>query len=51
MPKKVTGAIIEGPIIIKYKTYTVSKAYKIILRRIPTDKAIRPFFCIYVDLI
>ena len=46
-----TRAIIEGPKIIKYKTYIVSKAYKIILRRILTDKAIRPFFYIYVNLI
>ena len=51
MPKEVTGAIVEGPIIIKYKIYIVSKAYKIILRRTPMDKVIRPFFRIYVDLI
>ena len=51
MPKEVTGAIIEGPIIIKCKIYIVSKAYKIILRRTPIDKATRPFFYIYIDLI
>ena len=51
LPKEVTRAIIEGPKIIKYKTYIVSKAYKIILRRRLIDKATRPFFRIYVNLI
>ena len=46
-----TGVIIKGPIIVKYKIYIVSKAYKIILRKTPMDKAMRPFYYIYEDLI
>ena len=46
-----TKAIIKGPTIVKCKIYIVSKAYKIILKKTPTDKAIRPFYRIHVDLI
>ena len=46
-----TKAILKGPITIKCKTYVVSKTYKIILKKTPIDKAIRPFFYIYIDLI
>ena len=35
---------------IKYKTYTLSKAYKIVLRRVPTNKAARPFYWVHIDL-
>jgi len=35
---------------IDYKTYTISKAYKVVLRRAPTNKAIRPFYRVHIDL-
>jgi len=36
--------------IINCKFYIVSKAYKIVLRRLPADKATKPFYCIYINL-
>jgi hypothetical protein len=46
----VTGAVLKSPTIVKYKSYGVSKAHKVILRRPPT-KSIIPFYRIYLDLI
>ena len=45
-----TGAILKGPIMVEYKLYGVSKAYKVVLRRKPTRLAV-PFYKIYLDLI
>ena len=36
LPQLVTGALLKGLTIVKYKLYRVSKAYKVILRRPPT---------------
>jgi len=47
--KKVTKAVIKDFIIVKCKTYITSKTYKVILKRISIDKAIRPFYYIYID--
>jgi hypothetical protein len=46
----VTGAVLKGLTIIKYKSYRVSKAYKVILRR-PLTRSIIPFYRIYFNLI
>ena len=35
---------------INYKTYTISKAYEIVLRRAPTNKVMRPFYRVHIDL-
>ena len=44
------GAILKGPIIVEYKVYRVSKAYKVISRRTPTLLLV-PFYRIYLNLI
>jgi len=44
------GAILKGLIIVEYKLYRVSKAYKVVLRRKLTRLAV-PFYKIYLDLI
>ena len=46
----VIGAILKGLIMVKYKSYGVSKAYKVILRRLPTKSTV-PFYRIYLNLI
>ena len=35
---------------IKYESYTVSKAYEIISRRPPASRAMRPFYHVHIDL-
>jgi hypothetical protein len=45
-----TGAVLKGPTIVKYKLYGVSKAHKVILRR-PLTKSIILFYRIYLNLI
>ena len=37
LPKEVTKAVVEGSTTVEYKTYTVSKAHKIVLEGTPTD--------------
>ena len=44
------GAILKGPITVECKLCGVSKAYKVISRRIPT-LLIVPFYRIYLNLI
>ena len=44
------GVILKGLIIVEYKLYRVSKAYKVVLRRKPT-RLVVPFYKIYLDLI
>ena len=50
LPQLVTGAILKGLIMVKCESYKVSKAYKVILRRLLT-KLIILFYKIYLDLI
>ena len=38
LPKKLTRAVIKGPITVKNKPYAVNKAYKAILKRTPISK-------------
>ena len=45
-----TGAILKGLTIVEYKLYRVSKAYEVILRRLPTRLTV-PFYRIYLNLI
>ena len=35
---------------INYKFCVVSKVYKIILKKLPADKATKPFYYVYIDL-
>ena len=35
---------------INCEFYAVSKAYKIILKRLPADKATKPFYYMHIDL-
>ena len=46
----VTGALLKGLTIVECELYGVSKAYKIVLRRLPT-RLIVPFYRIYLNLI
>jgi hypothetical protein len=46
----VTGAVLKGLIIVKYKSCRVSKVYKVILRR-PLTRLMILFYRIYLNLI
>jgi len=35
---------------IDCESCAVSKAHEIVLRRLPADKATRPFYCVHIDL-
>ena len=48
--KSVTGVILKGPTTVEYKSYRISKAYKVILRRQLTQSLV-PFYRIHLDLI
>ena len=37
-------------VIINCEFYIVSKVYKIVLRKLPTNKTTRPFYRVYIDL-
>jgi hypothetical protein len=45
----VTGALLKGLTIVEYESYGVSKAYEVILRRLPT-RSLVPFYRIYLNL-
>jgi hypothetical protein len=44
------GVILKGLMIVEYKLYRVSKAYKVVLRKKLT-RLVVPFYKIYLDLI
>ena len=45
-----TGAFLKGPTTVECKSCGVSKAYEVILRRLPTRSTV-PFYRIYLNLI
>jgi len=50
LPTAVTSTKLDGPTIIEYKVYSISKAHKII-SRYPAQRSNTPFERIYLDLI
>ena len=45
-----TGALLKGPTTVEYESCGVSKAYKVILRRLLTRSTV-PFYRIHLNLI